>query len=41
MRNFHRKLGGETNNPTCIFTEPWGGYRMPKGEGQGAEKQDG
>ena len=34
-----RKLGDDADNPTCIFTEPRVGYRMPKGEGQGWETE--
>ena len=30
-----RKLGDDANYPTYIFTEPGGGFRMPKGEGRG------
>ena len=29
-----RKLGDDADNPTCIFTDPRVGYRMPKGEKQ-------
>ena len=35
MKDLRRKLRDDANNPTCIFTEPWGGYWMAKGEGQG------
>ena len=32
VKNLHRKLGDDADNPTYIFTEPGIGYRMPKGE---------
>ncbi len=32
VNKLHRKLGDDADNPTCIFTEPRVGYRMPEGE---------
>ena len=38
VSKLRRKLGDDPDNPTYIFTEPRVGYRMPKGETQGAEE---
>ena len=32
ISSLRRKLGDDADDPTCIFTEPRVGYRMPKGE---------
>ena len=38
MKNLRRKLCEDANNPSYIFTERRGGYRMPEGEGQRQEE---
>ena len=39
ISSLRRKLGDDVENPTYIFTELRVGYRMPKGEKQGNERE--
>ena len=39
VSSLRRKLGDDAENPTYIFTELRVGYRMPRGETQGREKE--
>ena len=34
VSKLRRKLGDDADNPTCIFTDPRVGYRVPKGESE-------
>ena len=40
INKLRRKLGDDADIPTCIFTEPRVGYRMPEGEEQRGEPLD-
>ena len=35
VKNLRRKLSDDADDPTCIFTEPRVGCRIPKGGGEG------
>lgn len=35
VSRLRRKLDEDADNPTCVFTEPRVGFRMPKDEGRG------